>query len=72
MKIYVDDMLIKRRSIFDHIDNLEDNFNTPHFYEMKLNLVKCAFGVTSKIFLSLMVLRKSIEANPKKNKWFKR
>lgn len=33
---------------------------------MKLNLEKCVFGVAVRKFLSFMVLRRDIEANPKR------
>ena len=36
-------------------------------YNMKLNLSKCAFGVSSGKFLGFMVSHRGIEANPNKN-----
>jgi len=35
-------------------------------YEMKLNLTKCAFGVSSGKFLGYLVSQRGIEANPEK------
>ena len=35
-------------------------------YNMKLNLIKCAFGVSLGNFLGFMVLQRGIEANPDK------
>ncbi|KAL5744036.1 hypothetical protein ACOSQ2_027152 [Xanthoceras sorbifolium] len=37
-------------------------------YQMKINPLKCAFGVASGKFLSFMVNQRGIEANPKKIK----
>ena len=37
-------------------------------YQMKLNPMKCAFGVSSEKFLGFMVNQRWIEANPKKIK----
>ena len=50
MKVYVDDMLIKSVETFDHIQNLEEALDTLRQYWMKLNLTKCAFRVTVRIF----------------------
>ena len=43
-------------------------FNTFRQYNMKLNPAKCAFRVSSGKFLSFMVSRRGIEANPEKVK----
>lgn len=61
MAVYID-MLVKSQSTFDHVCDLQKTFNTLHKYQMKLNLVKCAFGVTSKKFHDFMVLHRGIEA----------
>ena len=37
-------------------------------YQMKLNPIKCAFGVRSGKFLGFMVNKRGIEANPEKIK----
>ena len=46
MEVYVDDMLIKSREEFSHLDNLKETFATLRQYQMKLNPSKCAFGVS--------------------------
>ena len=66
MEVYVDDMLVKSKEEEDHLDNLKETFNTLRQYSMKLNLPKCAFGVSSGKFLSFMVSQKGIEANLEK------
>ena len=55
MEVYVDDMLIKSREEFSHLDNLKETFATLRQYQMKLNPSKCAFGVTFRKFLGFMV-----------------
>ena len=55
MEVYIDDMLVKTRFIRDHITNLQETFEILRWYNMKLNLAKCAFGVVSDIFLGFMV-----------------
>ena len=47
VQVYVDDMLVKSQREEDHLDDLKETFDTLRFYNMKLNLSKCAFGVTS-------------------------
>ena len=55
VKVYVDAMLVKSREEQNHLDDLEEAFNTLRQYSMKLNLTKCAFGVSSRKFLGFMV-----------------
>ncbi|KAL1210687.1 hypothetical protein V5N11_030320 [Cardamine amara subsp. amara] len=51
MEVYIDDMLIKSLKESEHIG-------------MKLNHVKCTFGVPSGEFLGYIVMQRGIEANP--------
>ena len=64
MEVYIDDMLVKSRKGFDHTKHLQETFELLREYNMKLNPLKCAFGVSSDKFLDLMVTRRRIEANP--------
>ena len=66
VEVYVDNMLVKSKEEEDHLDNLKETFNTLRQYSMKLNLPKCAFGVSSGKFLGFMVSQKGIEANLEK------
>nr|XP_010942832.1 uncharacterized protein LOC105060721 [Elaeis guineensis] len=68
MKAYVDDMLLKSRTTPDHIADLQETFNTLHRFQMKLNLAKCAFEVTTSKFFRFMISQRGIETNPKKIK----
>ena len=63
VKVYVDDMLVKSLDKGKHLDDLQETFDTLRQYKMKLNLSKCAFGVSSGKFLRFMVSQKGIEAN---------
>ena len=47
MEVYVDDMLVKSKVASDHVTHLADTFNILKTYHMKLNPLKCAFGVAS-------------------------
>ena len=45
MEVYVDDMLVKSRDAKTHLADLQEAFDTLKRYKMKLNPVKCLFGV---------------------------
>ena len=62
----MDDMLVKSVRETQHLDDLQETFDTLRQYKMKLNLSKCAFGVASGKFLGFMASQRGIEANPVK------
>ena len=66
VQVYVDDMLVKSRREEDHLEDLKETFDTFRSYNMKLNLGKCAFGVTARKFLGFKVSQRGIEVNPDK------
>ncbi|GAA0159288.1 hypothetical protein LIER_16102 [Lithospermum erythrorhizon] len=66
MEIYVDDMLIKSREASDHEANIRESFENLLRYNLRLNLDKCVFGVTSGKFLGYMISQRGIEPNPDK------
>ena len=66
MEVYVDDMLVKSKVALDHIAHLADMFKILRKYHMKLNLLKCAFGMASGKFLGFIVNQRGIEASPEK------
>ena len=68
MEVYVEDMLVKSRMVGDHIEHLRQMFNVLLKYQMKLDLLKCAFGVRSGKFLGFMVNQRGIKANHEKIK----
>ena len=66
VEVYVDDMLVKSQDEGEHLNDLQETFNTLRQYSMKLNPSKCAFGVSLGKFLGFMVSHRGIEANPDK------
>ena len=68
MEVYIDDMLVKSTTAELHIALLSEAFQIPRKYNMKLNPVKCAFGVLAGKFLGFIVNNRGIEANPDKIK----
>ena len=55
MEAYIDDMLVKSKERFDHAKHLQEAFELLQRYDMKLNPLKCAFGVSLGKFLGFMV-----------------
>ena len=68
VEVYVDDMLVKSLNEEEHLDDLQEIFDTLRRFSMKLNPSKCTFRVSSEKFLRFMVSHRGIEANPKKIK----
>ena len=68
VEVYIDDILVKSIDEVDHLDDLEETFDTLHKYKMKLNLAKCVFVVALGKFLGFMVSQWGIEANSDKVK----
>ena len=68
MEVYVDDMLVKSKEELSHLNDLRETFATLKQYQMKLNPVKCVFGVASGKYLGFMVSQRGIEANQRKCK----
>ena len=63
MEVYINDMLVKSKKRFNHTKHLQEAFELLRKYNMKLNPLKCAFGVGSGKFLGFMVTKIRIEAN---------
>ena len=55
MEVYIDDMLVKSKEHLDHAEHPQKAFELLRAYGMKLNPLKCAFGVSVGRFLGFMV-----------------
>ncbi|KAL5827791.1 hypothetical protein ACOSQ3_019641 [Xanthoceras sorbifolium] len=64
MEVYINDMLVKSLIADQHLDHLRQLFDIIDKYGMKLNPTKCSFGVSSGKFLSYLVTKRGVEANP--------
>ena len=64
----MENMLVKSRIAGEHVEHMGQMFDVLRKYQMKLNPLKCAFGVGSGKFLGFMVNQHGIETNPKKIK----
>ena len=68
MEVYIDDILVKSSTAELHKAHMSETFQIMREYNMKLNLAKCAFGVSARKFLGFIVNNRGIEANPDKIK----
>ena len=66
VQVYVNDMLVKSLHENNHLDDLQETFDTLQSYNMKLNPSKCVFGVIAGKFLGFMISQKGIEVNLEK------
>ena len=63
MEVYIDDYVVKSKTHVEHIQHLEEAFSLMHKYNMKLNVLKCVFGVSMGKFPGFLVTQWGIEMN---------
>ncbi|PKA61009.1 putative mitochondrial protein [Apostasia shenzhenica] len=66
LEAYVDDILVKSKTLTEHLNDLREMLDTLQRYNLKLNPAKCTFGTASGKFLGYLVAARGIEANPDK------
>jgi hypothetical protein len=66
VEVYVDDIIIKSAGDDSHLADLRLAFEKMCRYKLKMNPLKCAFGVSAGKFLGFIVHEKGIEIDPKK------
>ena len=66
VECYVNDLVVKTKRREDHLVDPRSVFNRLRKYQLKMNLSKCTFGVTSGKFLSFIVRHRSIEIDQSK------
>jgi hypothetical protein len=55
LEVYIDDVVIKLAGFKEHLANLRLAFERMRKYNLKMNTLKCAFGVTVGRFLGFIV-----------------
>lgn len=60
MQVYIDDIVIKSSLKNGHLDRLRRSFERMSERGIKINLLKCAFGVHAGNFMGFVVHKKSI------------
>lgn len=68
IKDYVDGVVVKSKESSQHIDDLRRVFIRCKEYKLKMNPLKCAFGVSSGKFLGFVIHHKGIDIDPTKAK----
>ena len=68
IEVYVDNVIIKSCERLDHLTHLRKFFDRLRRYNLKLNPVKCAFGVPVGKLLGFIISRRGIELDPSKIK----
>jgi hypothetical protein len=66
MEVYNDDVVVKLVRIKYHMTDLKLSLERMKKYGLRMNLLKCAFGVTSGKFLGFVVHEHGIQIDPKK------
>jgi site-specific recombinase XerC len=66
MEVYIDDIVIKSAAHKSHLADLCLAFERMHRYGLKMNPLKCVFGVSARKFLDFIIHDKGIEVNPER------
>ena len=61
---YIDDIVVKSKKREDHLAVLRKIFERCRLYKLKMNTLKCAFGVTTNKFLGFLVHQRGIDIDP--------
>ena len=63
---YVDDIVVKSRRREEHFHVLKRVFERCRAFKLRMNHLKCAFGVSSGKFLGFLVYSRGIDVDPAK------
>ena len=66
LEVYIDDIVIKSASLDHHLADLRLALERMCQYGLKMNPLKCAFGVLAGKFLGFIIQKKGIEIDPKR------
>ncbi|KAA0062537.1 uncharacterized protein E6C27_scaffold79G00080 [Cucumis melo var. makuwa] len=66
VECYVDDLVVKSKRRQDHLKDLKVVFDRLRKYQLRMNPLKCAFGLTSGKFLGFIVRHRGIEIDQSK------
>ncbi|KAG9453423.1 hypothetical protein H6P81_006327 [Aristolochia fimbriata] len=66
VECYVDDLVVKTKQRSDHLLDLRAVFKRLQRFQLKMNPLKCAFGITLRKFLGFIVHHRGIEIDQSK------
>ena len=64
LEVYIDDIVIKSAGLDSHLADLRLALERMRRYGLKMNTLKCAFGVSAGKFLGFIIHEKGIEIDP--------
>ena len=50
MDIYIDEIMVKSKKVVEHVNHLRKSFERMRLHQLKLNPLKCIFGVRRNFF----------------------
>ena len=68
MEISFDDIVVKSKKVTEHVNHLRKSFERMRLHQLKLNPLKCAFGVQARNFLRFLVHQRRVEVDQNKVK----
>ena len=68
LEVYIDDVVVKSDADQSHLADLRLTFERIRKYGLKMNPLKCAFGVSAGKFLGFIIHQHGIEIDPQKIK----
>ena len=66
LEVYIDDIVIKSAGLGNHLADLRLALERMRRYGLKMNPLKCAFGVLAGKFLGFIIYEKGMEIDPKR------
>jgi hypothetical protein len=66
LEVYIDDLVMKSTGFEEHLADLRVALERMKRYNLKMNPLKCAFGVAVGRFLGFIIHEKGIKLDPKK------
>ena len=65
MEIYIDDIVVKSKKAAEHVNQLRKSFERMRLHQLKLNPLKCSFGVQAGNFQGFLVHQRGVEVDKK-------
>ena len=63
IEVYIDNIVVKSKRAIEHVYYLRESFERMRHRQLKLNPLKCAFGVRAENFLGFLVHQRGIEVD---------
>jgi hypothetical protein len=66
LEVYIDDVVVKSNNMDDHLADLCFALERMRQYGLKMNQLKCAFGVSASKFIGFIIHEHGIKIDPTK------